>query len=256
LKQSEMHLRYNSLQRLVYFLQGQLTPRSTRNYFDSIFKYLLFIGCDLTHEQLGVRVQFPRIAVKIPEGLDRVGINTVLYLAEYRFGLYLKALAGGGLREDEAAQLTPNHIEFGYNDDPARVLVTKEIAKFGIEHETFLPKNLGLEIQNYIITNNIQKDQTIFVKKYGRHTVSDLGHMFEKIRRKAGLETKSRNKFAKNDIRLHSLRAWFITTWIDLGLESFGRALAGHKRFLTIYYRKSPAERLAGYKQHQALFDF
>jgi integrase len=201
-------------------------------------------------------VQFPRIAVRRPDGLDRQSISLILQHADYRFGLYIRTLGGGGLREDEAAQLTPKHFDFPYNEDPAKVHVTKEIAKFSIEHETFLPNKLGLEIQNYVNTNKIQSEQKIFVNEYTKHTVSCLGHSFERLRKKTGLQTMQREKFARNQIRLHSFRAWFITTWTDLGFESFGHALAGHTAHLSVYYRKSPEQRLALYKEHQALFAF
>lgn len=257
LRQPELNLRYNLLQDLVYFLQDGLSPRTVRNYFDSIFKYLLFSGCDLTHEQLGIRVQFPRVHKEIPEGLDRARIESLInHTTEYRLRLLFKALAGGGLREGEGIQLRPRNISFGYNDDPALVTVTKEIAKFGIAHQTFLPNKLSQELENFIKTNNIGMDDHIFVKKYTPHLVSALGHKFEWIRKKAGLETGNRNKFEKHKIRLHSFRAWFITQWIDLGFDSFGNALAGHTAHLTVYYRKSPEERLALYKQYQNHFVF
>jgi integrase len=258
IQNSQRHERYNFLQELVYFLSGSLSPRSTRNYFDSIFKYLLYAGCELDYTQKRVRVSFPRVTVKRPEGLDRSMIFTLLSNSDSLMSLYMRLLAASGMREEAALLLTPSHIEFDdfLMNNPARITVTADIAKFGIQHETFIPYDLGESVKAYIKANGIGNTDYIFIKEYKTGIVSAFDHKFGIIRKKSGFETHDKKPNEKHDIRLHSFRAWFITTWIDLGKEAFGRALTGNSKFLTTYFRKSREARLEEYKMHQLRFVF
>lgn len=246
--------RYNILQDLVYFLSAKLSPRSTRNYFDALFKYLLYSGFELDYTQRRIRVQFPRIASKRFEGLDRGMIKTLLDNAKPKLGLYLRVLAGGGFRESEALQLKPKHIMF--DEMPARVLLDHTMTKFSIGRETFLPENTVLYLKSYIRLNNIGNDDYIFTKKYHPRLVFTFDKAFDVLRRRVGLEKQDRKKHEHNDIKLHSFRAWFITTWTELGKPEFGHALAGHSKELSVYYRTSKQTRSETFLQYQSHFDF
>lgn len=252
--ESEQHQKYNILQELVYFLSKELSPRSVRNYFDAIFKYLLYSGFEFDYTQRRIRVQFPRITNKRFEGLDRTLIMRLFGLADPRIYLYMRLLAGGGFREAECLQLKPKYFHFF--EDPVRVDVVSEIAKFGIERETFIPKQTANLLQDYIRLKNIGNEDFIFVKEYRPSSVYIMDEAFSRLRKKAGLATPDRKKHQHNELKLHSFRAWFITTWSEIGKRDFGHALAGHSKELSVYYRTSKQMRAETYKQFEIHFDF
>lgn len=246
--------KYNFLQDLVYDLSKDLSPRSVRNYFDSMFKYLLYSGFEFDYTQRRIRVQFPRIVSKRFEGLDRTIINLLLEKAPLRLGIYMRVLVGGGLRESEGLQLKPRFIMF--DETPTRIKLDHSITKFSIERETFLPPNTSLYLKSYIQLNHIGMDDYIFVKNYKPSSVFTIDKAFAALRKKTGLQTLDRQRNQHNDIKLHALRAFFITTWTELGKPDFGHALAGHSKELSVYYRTSKQMRSETYLQYQNHFDF
>ena len=245
LKQVPEHEKYNQLQKLIESIKQTVSPRSTRNYFDNLFKYFLIIGCPLDYTQKRLRLQFPRIIDRRFDGLDDNQIKHLFSLGSNNFVGYMSALAGGGLRETEGLRLTPEMIMF--DEYPVRAKLPGEITKFSIPRDTFFPPNTVKRIQDIIHEKQIEKDQTIFTSNYNEKTLEDFEKYFATIRTKAGLDTPNRQRYQQNDITLHSLRAYFITTFTNSGLESFGHALAGHSADVSVYYRMSPQKRKENY---------
>lgn len=245
LKTLEDFQRYDILQKLIYSIKETVSPRSTRNYFDNLFKYFLILGCPLDYTQKRIRLQFPRIIEKRFEGLDNSQIKRLFEIDSENFTGYMSLLVGGGLRETEGLLVTPSMIK--WDEFPARVSMPGEITKFSVPRDTFIPPNTARRIKKIIQDKNISENQVIFTSKYTEKTLEDFEKYFAKIRKKAGLDTPNRAKHQQNDITLHSLRAFFITTFTNEGLSDFGHALAGHSANVSVYYRMSEEKRRQNY---------
>lgn len=250
----ELHEKYKLLQELIDSIKVTVSPAVTRNYFDNLFMYFLIEGASLDYTQKKIRLKFPRISKPIYEGLDEDNIKTLLGFASVNVSAYMRVLAGGGLRETEGLKLEPGMILF--DEYPTRLKLPGRITKFSIPRETFLPSNASQILKTTIEENNIKTNQTIFVKNFNDKTLEDFEKYFAKIRTKADLDTENRVKYQQNDITLHSLRAFFITTFTDHGMESAGNALAGHRKFMKIYYRKSLKKRQEGFASIMNSLDF
>lgn len=242
LKTLKKNEKYNLLQKLILSIKETVSPRTTRQYFDNLFLYFLIVGSPLDYTQKRIRLTFPRIIGKRFEGLDDDGIKTLFGLGSSNFVAYMSLLAGGGLRETEGLRVTPSMFRF--DEFPVRLVLPGTITKYSIPRETFIPPNCFLRIKSIIEEKNVSKDHVIFTDNYNDKTLEDFEKYFAKIRTKAGLDTENRIKHQQNDITLHSLRAFFITTFTiaiynNEKLESFGHALAGHTKDLSIYFRTS-----------------
>ena len=254
MKENETYLKYDLLQELIEYMKNKISPGVVRNYFDNIFTYLLLNGAPLDYTQKKLRLKFPRIARKKFEGLDRPQIITILNSCSPNFKAYISGLVGGGFRESELGQTTPDM--FLFNEYPVRVKIPAEIAKFSIQRETFLPPIASRRIKELIETKAIPKDKTIFSKEWNQSILQDFTKYFAKIRTRTGLDTPGRQKQQQNDITLHSFRAYFITTFTNNGLESFGHALSGHTRYMETYYRNSLQQRQRIYASIMNQMDF
>lgn len=265
LKEVEQFRKYEILQDLVSFLKLEVSPKVIRLYFDSLFKYFLLIGVPLDYTQKRIRLQFPRSSSKRFEGLDRDKIIRLLEISqkpnEYNnlggresFTAYMKTLVGTGMRETEGLRITPKMIKF--DEFPPRLILPGEITKFSIPRETFLPTSTAKILQELIKKKEVTIDETIFTKNWTSETLVDYEKYFATIRTKAGLDTPDRKKHQQNDITLHSFRSYFITTFTDSGQDSFGHALAGHTKDLSVYYRKSLKERQILYAQVMSKLEF
>lgn len=265
LKEVETFQKYKLLQELVTSIKDNVSPKVVRLYFDSLFKYFLIIGIPLDYTQKRLRVVFPRSTTRRFEGLDKEKILRLLQIAtkpndennlggRESFTVYMKTLVGSGMRETEGLLIKPRMIKF--DEFPPRLMIPGEIAKFNIERETFLPPSTAKTIKELIEKKNVGPDQTIFTLNWNVKTLEDYEKYFARIRRKAGYDTPDRKKYQQNDITLHSFRSYFITTFTDHKLESFGHALAGHTKDLSVYYRKSLKERQTLYAQVMSDLEF
>lgn len=254
LNELEVYERYNHLQDLIDFIKHTTRPHTTRNYFTMLFKYLLMQGVALDYTQKRIRLKLPRIIQQRFEGLDRENIFKLLGYASENFSLYMRTLAGLGTRETEGVLLMP--YMFKFEENPVRVLLPAQITKLKAPRETFCPPKLSYDLQAIILKKQLGKYDYIYTKKYYPKIIEDFDKVFGTIRDKAGLGTKNRAKWQQNDITLHSLRAYFITTFTDHGLDSFGHALAGHTKDLSVYFRKSLKSRQETYSRVMNELDF
>lgn len=246
--------RYELLQSLIEFISQSVSPRSARDYFDRLFKYFLLCDCPLDYTQKKILLRFPRIIQRRLEGLDRDMIVKELEFCSDNFGNYLRFCSGSGSRETEALKIEPWMIHF--EEYPVRVEFPSEITKFGIERESFLPPKTAEKIKEWIERKGIKQHETVFCDNWNENTLIDFEKYFEAVRRKAGFETKDRKKYQQNDITLHSHRAFYITTFEQNSLKSFGHATAGHSKDLSVYFRTSLKVRQQTYAMLMDLIDF
>lgn len=248
----EKYEKYNLLQELVNFIKADVSPRTVRQYFDNLFKYFLICGCNLDYTQKKLFVKFPRIIEKRFSGLDRTEIIKLLGFASKTLALYLRLLAGSGVRESEGLQITPRMINFDLF--PVKINMPGEICKLSIPRETMIPPNLAKDLREHIFDKNISLDNVLFSKGYSQNTLLDFEKRFAEIRTKAGLDTVNKEVRQQNDITLHSLRAFFITTFTNNELGDFGHGLAGHSG--STYFRMSEAKKIEKYSLVMNELDF
>lgn len=245
---------YHVLQNLVNFIKENVSPATCRLYFDCLFIYFLLQGVPLDYTQKRLRVKFPRVVKRTYEGLDYEALSKLIKLSSRNFGAYLRTLTGSGMRETEGLLLQPSMIRF--DEFPVRLVLPGEITKFSIPRETFLPPNTAKLVQTIIEDKGIKPNETIFTNPYTPETLIEYEKYFASIRTKAGLDTINRIRNQKNDITLHSCRAFFITAFTDNGQHDIGHALAGHSKYLETYYRKSMKERQTIYGSVMSKVDF
>lgn len=250
----EKYEKYNLLQELVNFIKVDVSPRTVRQYFDNLFKYFLISGADLDYTQKRLFVKFPRIIEKRFMGLDRVEIIKLLGFSSRNFSLYLRLLAGSGVRESEGLKITPRMILF--DEYPVKIKMPGDITKLSIPRETMIPPGLSKDLQDHIFDKGIGLDNVLFSKEYNQNTLLDFEKSFSEIRTKAGLDTINKEVRQQNDITLHSFRAFFITCFINNDLAEFGHALAGHSGSFSIYYRMSEEKKKEKYSIVMNELDF
>lgn len=234
--------KYSALQEIINFLNGLVSPRVVKEYFGIIYKYLLIKEVPLDRDQKDLRLQFPRSSKARFEGLDETMIRRIM---EYEENPVMRAFYSGGygagMRETELLLLKPSMIRF--NEKPYRLILPKEITKFNIPRETFIPEIPGDRIKSLIWQNHIRDDQTIFGKYDPESTLIRFEKHFARIRNKVGYDTPNRTKNQQNDITLHSFRSFFTTIFMDNGLDWFGLAITGHTKYMDTYFRKSLTQR-------------
>lgn len=245
---------YNMLQNLVDSIKENVSPPTCRLYFDCLFKYFLIEGVPLDFTQKRLRIKLPRVINKNYEGLDYDNLVRLIDLSSVNYGIYLRTLAGSGMRETEGLLLEPSMIKF--YEFPVRLILPGSITKFSIPRETFLPTNTAKKVQELIESKNVKPNETIFSYPVTERTLIEYEKNFASIRTRAGLDTPDRIRNQKNDITLHSCRAYFITTFTDNGQHDFGHALAGHSKYFSTYFRKSMKERQTIYSSIMSKVDF
>ena len=252
LKDYSIERKYKTLQRLIDYISNSVSPRSTKEYFGIICKYLKRnqIRIDLDEWDL----DFPRNTKRRFEGLDRSKIEMILRMDDIPFfRAYYSLLYGAGLRETEALLITPRMIEFG---TITRIKLPGTITKFNIERETFLAEKPANRLRELINSLDLRFDEHIFIKQYDENMLIPFEKHFAKIRNKCGLDTPNKQKHAQNDITLHSFRAFFITTLTDQNMEWFAHALTGHSKYMDTYYRKSLDERIKTFSKVAEFLNF
>ncbi len=236
-----LHKKYNELQKLVDFIKLDVSAGTTKQYFDNLFIYFLLEGAPLDYTQKKIRLSFPRKATVQFEGLDEDSVSLLCSKGSTNFQTYLSTLVGAGLRETECLLLEPQMILF--SEFPTRIKLPKEITKFNIERDTFLPAKNSQKLQQLIESKKITLDNTIFTTHYSKNTLKDFEQQFAAIRKKCNLDTPNRTRYQQNDITLHSFRSYFITILTDQINEATAHALAGHSRYMKSYYRKPLSKR-------------
>ena len=222
------HEKYNLLQKLIDSIKPKVSPGTTKQYFDNLFIYFLLEGAPLDYTQKKIRLSFPRNITRTLEGLDEINIKDLLTHGSFNFQTYMSTLVGAGLRETEALLLEPDMIKF--DEYPVRIKIPGRIAKYNIDREPFLSPKNAKRLQELIQIKKITPGQTIFIKNYSKNSLKEFEDQFAIIRTKCNLDTPNRAKYQQNDITLHSLRSYFITTVTDLLNEATAGALAGHSR--------------------------
>lgn len=236
LKDLPQNEKYKLLQQLVDSIKPKVSPGTTKQYFDNLFIYFLLEGAPLDYTQKKIRLSFPRKETKQFEGLSDNDVKTLLSHGSLTFQTYMSTLQGAGLRETEGLLLEPQMIHF--DEFPVRIKLPGRITKFNIERDTFLPPKNAKRLQELIVIKKTAPGNTIFTEHYSNNTLKDFEQQFAVIRTKCNLDTPNRKKYQQNDITLHSLRSFFITTVTDLINEATAHALAGHSRYMKTYYRK------------------
>ena len=233
--------KYQALQDFIQFLSGRLSASVTKNYFDCCFNFLYFSGVKIEHQKKRYFLRFPKIHKKRFEGLDRDKIVLLLKSCKNaQFRSYLAMLAGSGLRESEALQI--RRSDFTVIGDIAVCKVRAEITKTKEQRDTMVPAAV---LDKYEFATDYTHSRLVYKEK-----------LFSKLRRSAGLESTARTAGAQNDITLHSFRAYFISTFSDMGLTAFGHSLAGHRAYMDEYYRTSESDRLDNYRRAVRKLDF
>lgn len=240
--------KYSTLQELINFISKSVSPRVTKEYFETVYKYLLLKEVPLDRDQKDLRLEFPRSSKARFEGLDE---KMILRILEYEEDPNMRAFYscgfGAGMRETEALLLTPSMIRF--NENPVRLILPKEITKFNIPRETFLAPKPAERIKNIVYQNHIRENKTIFADYDPKNTLIEFEKHFAKIRHNVGYDTPNRKKNQQNDITLHSFRAFFTTIFMDSGLDWFGLAITGHTKYMDTYFRKSLTQRQLTFNQ-------
>ena len=241
LSAGEEQEKYQVLQDFIQFLSGKLSASVTKNYFDCCFNFLYYSGVKIEHQKKRYFLRFPKIHKKRFEGLDRDKIVLLLRsCTSPQFRCYLAMLAGSGLRESEALQIQKS--DFRIVGDIAVCKVRSEITKTKEQRDTMVPAAV---LEKYEFAESYSHAKLVYKEK-----------LFSKLRRTAGLESPSRAARAQNDITLHSFRAYFISTFSDMGLTAFGHSLAGHRAYMDEYYRTSESDRLDNYRRAIKKLDF
>ena len=237
--------RYASLQAFVAYLGGLVSPRTVKDYFDRIFKWLVLLDADLDYSAKRIRLRLPRVPMRRFAGLDHSMIATELRHCTPRFGLYLRVLAGSGMRETEALRLTPGMVRF--DEVPCRLELPVEITKFNCARESYLPPHTAEMLRQRVADKDKGPDDPILIRRYSAYSLIEAEKEYARVRAAAGFETPNRKKYQQHDITLHSHRAYYITACTYAGVASFGHATAGHSKNLSVYYRMSPAVRRQTY---------
>ena len=183
-----LHQKYKELQKLVDFIKIDVSAGTTKQYFDNLFIYFLLEGAPLDYTQKKIRLSFPRKSTIQFEGLDEDSVRLLCSYGSVNFQTYLSTLVGAGLRESECLLLEPQMILF--SEYPTRIKLPKEITKFNIPRETFLPTKNSQKLQQLIESKNISNNQTIFTSHYSKNTLKDFEQQFSQIRKKCNLETQ------------------------------------------------------------------
>lgn len=255
LEVSPIHHKYTTLQKIIDHIKPQVSARVCKEYFNTIYSYLLLKDLPLDERQKRLRLTFPRHSKPRFDGLDRSKIERIYRIGlSDRFSAYLSFLHGAGMRETESLLVTPRMIEFGTT---TRVKLPGEITKFNIPRETFLPQIPAQRIQDVIEKYDIGYDETITVESYDPdNSLIQKEKEFSRIRTKAGLDTPDRKLYQQNDISLHSFRSYFTTVFMDNGLDWFGLAITGHTKYMDTYFRKSLDQRIKTFNQVSSILNF
>ena len=241
--------RYVELQKIIKLLHSSVSSGVTKKYFNNIFKYLIIRGLPLDYTKKKLLLKFPTTPQKTYEGLDEEKIKLLLSNADSEFKTYMTTLVGSGMRETECLLLQPHMIKF--DEDPTRIKIPEEIAKFNVERETFLPKINSDRLNLLINKKALGEYDNIF-----NFNLIQAEKKFAIIRRDSKLDTPNRKKHQQNDFTLHSFRAYFITELGDLTGNAFASALSGHGRYMKTYYRKPLPKRQIIYKNNMKILEF
>ena len=176
-----LHQKYKELQKLVDFIKSNVSAGTTKQYFDNLFIYFLLEGAPLDYTQKKIRLSFPRKTTIQFEGLDEDSVKLLCSCGSVNFQTYLSTLVGAGLRESECLLLKPQMIQF--SEYPTRIKLPKEITKFNIPRETFLPSKNSQKLQQLIESKRYpitRQYLPLITLKIPSKTLNNNSHRLEK----------------------------------------------------------------------------
>ena len=149
-----------------------------------------------------------------------------------------------GMRLGEALQLQVR--DFDMTSSPTRINIRPETTKTREQRLAFISK----ETTNAVIPllKNKSKNDTIFVIRFTRFTVSGFEGRFSEVRKKCGL-TEQYNNGRNFHVNIHSFRAFFHTEATKVVGGDIAHAMIGHHTYLDQYFRLSENEKTDLYKK-------
>ncbi|MCH8915666.1 MAG: tyrosine-type recombinase/integrase [Thaumarchaeota archaeon] len=234
---------YDCLQAYINW-NNSLAPRTVKNYFSKVKKYLHYRGIKLDPQDIKEELDFPILIKDELYPLSLEDIQAIFKAIPYNHKVALMCELSGLMRIGETVQLRKRHmITTGQN---IIVKIPATIAKFKTGRTTYFSKEASKLLRP--ILKRIEDEDLVFGTSENK-TYAELNseQTLRRTLRKIGLDMKyeSTNRFM---INTHSFRAYGITK-ISRHDPNFAKKLAGQKGYLLEYDRMTPEEKLELYQK-------
>lgn len=218
-----------------------LAPRSIRNYFVQVKKFLRYVGVNIISDDVKEEIDFPEVPKEELHPLDtETELKPILKQASFKYRAFFLGQASAGYRIGEAVKFRKKHLVL----DKKRIIIKipTSIAKFGKARTCILSKEAGLL---WIpIIKKLDDDDLIFGGTEG--TVRDaLNRYTEKLGLDKRYESNNRRQ-----IHPHGFRAWFITR-LSRKDKDLSYLLSGQEGYMIQYDRLSDDEKLELYLKYE-----
>ena len=219
----------------------ELAPRSIRNYFVQVRKFLRYMGVNIISDDVKDEIDFPEVPKEELHPLDtETELRPILKICSFKYRAFFLGQASAGYRIGEAVKFKKKHLIL----DKKRIMIKipTNIAKFGKARTSILSKEAGLL---WIpIIKKLDDEDYIFGGTEG--TVRDaLNRYTEKLGLNKRYESNNRRQ-----IHPHGFRAWFITRMARKDRD-LSYLLSGQDGYMIQYDRLTDDQKLELYLKYE-----
>lgn len=245
LKESEIDVVFEFLQSWINWNHAR-SPRTVKNYFFSIKKYLHYRGIKIHDEEIKAELTFKRRIDEELYGLSLDDINTIFKAIPHKHRVSLMCQLSGLMRIGETVQLRKKNLIVSKQNIIAKI--PANIAKYKKGRTTFFSKEASRLLRPML--RELKDDDLVF----GSNENSDLSTInaeqtLRRVLEKIGLNHRyeSTHRYL---INTHSFRAYGITK-LSRHDPNFAKKLAGQKGYLLEYDRMTDEEKLTVYEKYE-----
>ncbi|MBM3232512.1 hypothetical protein FJZ21_04025 [Candidatus Pacearchaeota archaeon] len=231
--------RYLILAHMVNYWKRNKSPKTIRDYFSFIKKWLRYNNIKIDDEKIKDHITFPKKLKERPVPLDRDKIKMLVENSKPIYKCLWLCLASTGMRVGELLQITISMIDFRI--EPVKITIPANLTKTGVERITFLTPE-AVRLLKDIIKDKKPEDRVFSFTYWAANRYMD------RLRKRLGLNQRTINgKWFHT--RIHKFRK-FTETTISNSVESeFAHAIIGHEKDRMEYYETPDMEMAEMYKK-------
>ena len=230
------------------FIQYMIKRGNQRGSIDVAFTALrswcAINGVMLFNEYVKRFVKLPKKNKETKVPLNRDMIKGLIVNAPNNVRVVLLVLLSSGMRVGECLQLRVKDIDT--TKIPIEIKLRAETTKTREERKAYISQEAWAMVEPLLL--NKDKEDYVFVKSFGVNSVRSIEVLFGRLRKNLGYTEKYDN--GRNyQVNIHAFRANFITTATKILDGDTAHALAGHHKYMDVYFRMSPESRAEQYSK-------
>jgi integrase len=233
---------YTVLQDFVNQLHSRkLAPKTILSYVTALKGFLLDCDFDISPQKLRAKVVLPQqYEISTDRAPTVEEVRRLLLRGNLATKVAITMLCSSGLRLGELGSLRVCDIQFGAENEPAKIALKAAKTKSRKSRITFMTAEAAGLLKEYLGERIKQPDAKVFP-----HNAEAIYHRMMRTVNSAGLKTKMDSESRRYAIHPHSLRKFFFSNCLSAGLDrGLTEGFMGHNFALDSNYLRMSDDEL------------